>query len=60
MQLLFLSENALIGSVPSGLGDLSGLRGLWLGANQITGCLPPMLRDTDHSDVDSLGLEDCK
>ena len=60
LQLLFLSENDLTGPVPSELGDLPTLRGLWLGGNRLTGCLPPALHDADHSDLDSLGLEDCQ
>ena len=33
---------------------------LKLADNQLTGCVPPALRDVDDNDLDSLGLQDCQ
>ena len=37
---IMLLEKGLNGTVPPGLGDLAGLKDLWLGTNQLTGTIP--------------------
>ena len=56
---LFLSDNRLTGAIPPELGQLS-LWQLFLGENQLDGCmLPKLLKVQDH-DLASLGLPDCE
>ena len=37
------NEKTLTGTIPSTLGNLTGLTNLWLGSNQLTGTIPPEL-----------------
>ena len=37
---IILLDRGLNGTVPPGLGDLTGLQDLWLGTNQLTGTIP--------------------
>ena len=43
LQLLYLSENELTGTIPSALGNLHNLMRLHLQVNQLTGSIPPEL-----------------
>ena len=56
--LNLMSKN-LTGTISPDLGRLGGLEHLRLNDNQLTGCIPPALRDVDDNDLDSLGLQDC-
>ncbi len=42
---ILLANNQLAGSIPSEIGNLSGLRRLWLNLNQLSGALPSELGD---------------
>ena len=46
----------ITGPIPPELGDLSGLRALWLGGNTLTGSIPPELGEL--ADLESLWLAD--
>ena len=41
LQYLFLSVNALTGTLPTELGRLQGLLRFWADVNQLTGLVPP-------------------
>ncbi len=53
---LYLYSNQLTGEIPSELGGLSNLTGLWLGLNQLTGEIPPELGGLSNLTHLSLGL----
>ena len=57
---LQLAGNQLTGPIPSELGNLSNLTRLLLFGNQLTGCVPARLKAVENTDIDQLGLEDCK
>ncbi len=60
LRWLNLGGNELTGEIPAELGRLSSLEGLYLGGNnQLTGCIPPGLRDVPHNDLNRLGLSYC-
>ena len=56
---LNLTSKNLTGTISPDLGRLDGLEHLRLNDNQLTGCIPPALRDVDDNDLDSLGFQDC-
>ena len=49
----------LSGSIPSELGNLDNLEYLYLGGNQLSGCVPAKLLDVPSNDVARLGLPSC-
>ncbi|MCJ7537661.1 MAG: hypothetical protein MUO57_19215 [Anaerolineales bacterium] len=53
---LFLNNNQLDGSIPSGLGNLSSLKLLYLDNNQLSGSIPPELDNL--SSLEGLSLSD--
>ena len=59
MRELHLDHNQLSGPIPTELGNLSMLEGLYLSGNQLTGCIPETLRDVQRNDLDQLGLLFC-
>ena len=48
VRVIDLSENQLVGSIPSELGNLSNLTSLNLGGNQLTGVIPVELGDINE------------
>ena len=56
VSILSLSENHLTGSIPSELGNLSTLGGLYLSHNQLSGSIPPELGNL--SNLEGLELND--
>ena len=52
---LILSFNALTGSIPPALGDLTNLETLILNSNSLTGSIPPALGDLTNLEVLGLG-----
>ena len=55
---LWLWVNKLRGPIPAELGDLTELHTLYLSSNQLTGCVPPGLRDVASNDLSELELPD--
>ena len=51
---LDLRDNQLSGSIPSELGNLANLEGLWLDGNQLSGSIPSELGNLDN--LERLGL----
>ena len=56
LQQLWVRHNQFTGSVPA---ELAGLQFLYLEGNQLTGCIPTVLRDIPDNDFDELGLAFC-
>ena len=61
--LLYLVSNRLSGQIPLELGNLTSLDVLYLGGNQLTGCVPAGLwiitYDVAYHDIAGLGLPFC-
>ena len=57
--VLELESNGLTGILPEEMGNLDKLQTLYLSGNSFTGCVPPVLRDVDENDLDSLDLPNC-
>ena len=58
--ILRLHNNQLDGTVPPELGNLiPGLEELFLAGNQLTGCIPHVLRGVEGNDFDNLALPFC-
>ena len=49
----------LSGPIPAELGGLTDLRELWLGGNQLSGCIPAGLETIPNSDLATLRLSFC-
>ena len=47
------------GAIPSDLAGLTRLTQLYLSGNDLTGCVPPALRDVPENDLNDLSLPDC-
>ena len=60
MVSLHLDGNRLSGEIPPQLGNLQNLERLYLGYNQLSGCLPVGLRDIEGTRFETLGLPSCK
>ena len=56
---LALVQKQLTGEIPSALASLSNLGSLRLDKNQLTGCIPPGLRDVASNDLAGLSLPFC-
>ena len=56
---LRLDGNRLKETIPSKVSQLTKLRHVYLGANWLTGCIPPSLTAVPNNDLPSLGLPDC-
>ena len=56
---LDLDDNRLAGEIPAALDSLSALESLYLSGNQLTGCVPAVLRDVPNNDFSELGLPFC-
>ncbi len=57
--VLDLSDNQLSGPIPAELGNFVNLEAIYLGGNQISGCIPNRLREVAEGDLSTLGLQDC-
>ena len=58
---LWLQNNLLTGTIPPELSNLiSSLEELLLAGNQLTGCIPQVLRGVGTNDFDELGLPFCE
>ena len=53
------SGNQLSGEIPPELANLTELTHLFLARNQLSVCLPAILRKVLHNDLDRLDLPDC-
>ena len=62
LRYLGLKDNRLSGTVPDWLGTLPRLDELYLGGNELTGCLPASLESlsTDCTDIGEMGLRFCE
>ena len=60
LQVLDLSWNSLVGTVPGNLSHLSDLRTLRLAGNRFSGCLPQTWRNVEDSDLAETGLPFCE
>ena len=58
LEALGLGNNELTEPIPAELGDLTELHTLYLSSNQLTGCVPPGLRDVASNDLSELELPD--
>ena len=56
---LVLTNKSLTGTIPVELDDLISLAELKLADNQLTGCIPLVLRQLSDHDLDNLGLAYC-
>ena len=56
---LVLTNKSLTGTIPVELNDLISLAELKLADNQLTGCIPLVLRQLSDHDLDTLGLAYC-
>ena len=56
---LVLTNKSLTGTIPSELNDLISLAELKLADNQLTGCIPLVLRQISDHDLNNLGLAYC-
>ena len=56
---LDLAGNNLIGPIPPELGELAYLEAIFLGGNQLSGCIPNWLLELPEGDLSTLGLQDC-
>ena len=60
LESLRLHNNQLSGPVPPALAELKDLVRLSLSGNlDLTGCIPPTLRDIPHNDLADIALPDC-
>ena len=58
--ILALVDNELTGPIPETLGQqLNSLQVLYLGYNELTGCIPLALQDVRSNDLNNLGLAFC-
>ena len=55
-----MESNELSGAIPQELGRLPDLEDVGLRDNNLTGCVPPPLREVPNNDSASLGLPDCE
>ena len=56
---LSLVSNALSGTIPSGLLDLTELETLHLSGNSLSGCVPEALYEVAAHDLDAAGIPSC-
>ena len=52
LEVLYLDNNLLTGTVPAALGGLSALSTLYLKGNSLTGCLPYEWQENDIVDYE--------